>query len=70
MPRDLDLGSLADALLGPGVGPVTGDANRAEVTNIIHAKVAEVMKQTGCSRPEALRQVMGTAAPTPAQVLP
>jgi hypothetical protein len=64
MPRDLDLGSLADALLGGGTGPVTGDDNRAEVTRIIHAKVAEVMEGTGCSRNDAIRQVIasGTTA--------
>jgi hypothetical protein len=58
MPRDLDLGSLADALLGGGTGPVTGDEGRAEVTRIIHAKVAEVMQATGCSRNDAIRQVI------------
>jgi hypothetical protein len=62
MPRDLDLGSLADALLSGGTGPVTGDEGRAEVSRIIHAKVAEVMEASGCSRNDAIRQVIASGA--------
>lgn len=107
MPRDLDLGALADDLISPTALPpheqnailraymdagaaerrkakaaavawkewpvsdallaardrareaglIDGDANRAEATSIIHGRVAEVMEQTGCSRPEAIRAV-------------
>ncbi len=51
-------------LAGGGTGPVTGNDSRAEVTRIIHVKVAEVMEATGCSRNDAIRQVTdsGTTA--------
>ena len=53
----------SDALLAArdrarAAGLIDGDANRAEVTDIIRAKVAEVMEQTGCLRPDAIRAVL------------
>ena len=55
----LDLDALAAALLDGRTGqPVTGDAERAEVTEIIHAKATALMESEAICRHEALARTL------------
>jgi hypothetical protein len=55
----LDLDALAAALRDGRIGqPLAGDAERAEVTEIIHAKAAALMESEGITRHRALTRTL------------
>lgn len=60
----LDLAALAAALLDGRTSPYpVGDAERAEVTALIHAKAAALMKSEDITRHDALTRVMRLKSP-------